>query len=159
RVRREPRRQDVDAASERARLREQGRPRLCHALQLRVALQRGRGALGWNGFLGAGFESMDFGDRHARYDVPDGDRLRAVAQHRRRFERGTPVDESAVEPAAEDHDSGVAAHRPLIVSIDDLQWADVDSLALLGDIMRPPNAPPMLLVATLRVGTERQLRG
>src|SRR5262249_40969566 len=35
---------------------------------------------------------------------------------------------------------------------DDLQWADADSLALLRDILRPPNAPPFLLVAIVRSG-------
>jgi tRNA A-37 threonylcarbamoyl transferase component Bud32/tetratricopeptide (TPR) repeat protein len=40
--------------------------------------------------------------------------------------------------------------RPLIVVIDDAQWADHDGLALLAEITRPPDAPRMLLVATVR---------
>ncbi|MGZ3440131.1 MAG: ATP-binding protein, partial [Polyangia bacterium] len=44
----------------------------------------------------------------------------------------------------------LADRRPLVVAIDDLQWADADSLALLGEIMRPPDAPAMLLVAVTR---------
>jgi serine/threonine protein kinase len=38
----------------------------------------------------------------------------------------------------------------VIVVIDDLQWADADSLALLREVMRPPGAPPLLLIATVR---------
>ena len=48
----------------------------------------------------------------------------------------------------------VASKRALVVVIDDLQWADADSLALLEAIMRPPDAPAMLLVATARAGED-----
>jgi hypothetical protein len=48
--------------------------------------------------------------------------------------------------------ANVARRRPLAVVIDDLQWADADSLALLAEVMRPPNEPPLLLVGTIRVG-------
>ncbi|HEU4615277.1 MAG TPA: serine/threonine-protein kinase, partial [Kofleriaceae bacterium] len=44
----------------------------------------------------------------------------------------------------------LADRHPVVLVIDDLQWADADSLALLGEIMRPPEAPPLLLVATVR---------
>ena len=37
-----------------------------------------------------------------------------------------------------------------VLLIDDLQWADADSLLLLRDVMRPPNAPAVLLLATVR---------
>ena len=44
----------------------------------------------------------------------------------------------------------LSARRPIVVAIDDLQWADADSLAMLREVMRPPDAPPILLVATMR---------
>lgn len=44
----------------------------------------------------------------------------------------------------------LAVRRPVVLVIDDLQWADDDSLALLGDLLHPPAAPPLLLIATVR---------
>jgi tetratricopeptide (TPR) repeat protein len=46
--------------------------------------------------------------------------------------------------------SKLADRGPLVVVIDDLQWADADSLALLGALLQPPGAPPLLLVGTVR---------
>ncbi len=44
----------------------------------------------------------------------------------------------------------LAERYRVILVIDDLQWADADSLALLREVMRPPGAPPVLLIATVR---------
>ena len=42
---------------------------------------------------------------------------------------------------------------PVVVVIDDLQWADADSLALLSELVREPSAPPLLLVCIHRQDT------
>jgi len=42
----------------------------------------------------------------------------------------------------------LGARHPLVLLIDDLHWADEDSLALLDAILRPPEAPCLLLVST-----------
>ena len=41
-------------------------------------------------------------------------------------------------------------HSSVVVVIDDVQWADADSLALLNELTRPPDAPPLTLLVTLR---------
>ncbi len=51
----------------------------------------------------------------------------------------------------------VAERRRLVVVIDDAQWADDDSHKLLAEVLREPDAPRLLLVATVRwsgAGTE-----
>ncbi len=44
----------------------------------------------------------------------------------------------------------LAERSPVIIAIDDMQWADGDSRQLLDHVMTPPTAPPLLLLLTQR---------
>jgi serine/threonine protein kinase len=48
----------------------------------------------------------------------------------------------------------VAERRPLVVIIDDWQWADPDGVILMTEVLRPPNPPPLLFLATQRTRAE-----
>ena len=45
---------------------------------------------------------------------------------------------------------GVAARQPVVLYVDDLHWADEDSAVMLYELLRPPHAPPILLVTSFR---------
>ncbi|MDH5672628.1 MAG: AAA family ATPase [Myxococcales bacterium] len=44
----------------------------------------------------------------------------------------------------------ISDYRPIVINIDDLQWADTDSARLLCFLFQPPEPPPLLLVGTYR---------
>ncbi|MCA1664903.1 MAG: AAA family ATPase, partial [Myxococcales bacterium] len=51
----------------------------------------------------------------------------------------------------------VVTRSPLVIVIDDLQWADQDSMDLLAAVTQPPHAPAMLLLATVRDNAEPEV--
>jgi tetratricopeptide (TPR) repeat protein len=91
----------------------------------------------------------------------DADALACVFPGLRRV-TGMPAASAPVLDPQELRHRGFAALRALlsrmcsrhavVLSIDDLQWADADSLTLLDALLRAPDPPPVLLLVTLRAG-------
>lgn len=50
--------------------------------------------------------------------------------------------------------TAVAADRPLVLVLDNLQWADLDSVQLLESVMLRPSAPPLALLCSFHAGAE-----
>ena len=44
----------------------------------------------------------------------------------------------------------ISDRQRLVIYIDDLHWSDADSTMLLDDLLRPPDSPPLLLLASFR---------
>jgi tetratricopeptide (TPR) repeat protein len=88
--------------------------------------------------------------------------LRRIPAFERAAKLTIPVDarrtRDLVFAAARDLASRLAKAKPLCIIIDDLQWADQDSLSLILELMRPPAPAGVLLVATLRTTAETRGR-
>lgn len=64
---------------------------------------------------------------------------------------GSPASLALAADALADLLSRLALHQRVMVLLDDMQWADRDSVALLGHLLGSPSAPPVLVVATVRL--------
>jgi serine/threonine protein kinase len=100
-------------------------------------------------------------DNEGSFAIPRG--MRALARLfpvlRRVPGVGDGAEESVIDPRASRRQAfgalrelvtTLANQRPLVLYIDDVQWGDTDSAALLLEIVRPPDAPPVLLLMAHR---------
>jgi hypothetical protein len=74
----------------------------------------------------------------ARTPLRSGDRTDITEVRRRAF------------VALRDLLGAMADQTPLVLFIDDIQWGDLDSVALLRELLRPPDPPHLLLVLAFR---------
>jgi serine/threonine protein kinase/tetratricopeptide (TPR) repeat protein len=79
-------------------------------------------------------------------------RVKAIAQARRPKQQTADARElrNQAFAALKDLLLRITDFHPLVVNIDDLQWADMDSARMLAFLMSPPDPPPLLLVGAYR---------
>ena len=79
-------------------------------------------------------------------------RVRAVAHARVPLHPTTDPHEIRLQAfgALKDMLARLSDWQPLVVTIDDLQWGDMDSARLLAHLLGPPDPPPILFIAVYR---------